>query len=117
MAEAQVVAPLSALIIFGASGDLTSRKLMPALSELWARGFLAKGFTVIGVARTEFSDADFRTRMTEAAFADMMATPGENSFDAMAPENVAPLVVWLGSPQSAHVHDPRRPDVPGMRGA
>jgi glucose-6-phosphate 1-dehydrogenase len=67
MAEGQFVAPLSALIIFGASGDLTSRKLMPALSELWARGFLAKGFTVIGVARTEFSDADFRSRMTEAA--------------------------------------------------
>jgi NAD(P)-dependent dehydrogenase (short-subunit alcohol dehydrogenase family) len=45
-----------------------------------------------------------RTRMTEAVFADTMAAPNDlAAFDAMAPENVAPLVVWLGSPQSAHV--------------
>jgi NAD(P)-dependent dehydrogenase (short-subunit alcohol dehydrogenase family) len=45
-----------------------------------------------------------RTRMTETVFADMMAVPtGAAAFDAMAPDNVAPLVVWLGSPQSAHV--------------
>jgi NAD(P)-dependent dehydrogenase (short-subunit alcohol dehydrogenase family) len=43
-----------------------------------------------------------RTRMTEQAFADTMAAPAEG-FDAMAPENVSPLVVWLGSGQSAHV--------------
>ncbi|HEX6423292.1 MAG TPA: SDR family oxidoreductase [Acidimicrobiales bacterium] len=45
-----------------------------------------------------------RTRMTEAVFADTMAAPDDpDAFDAMAPENVAPLVVWLGSAQSAHV--------------
>jgi NAD(P)-dependent dehydrogenase (short-subunit alcohol dehydrogenase family) len=44
-----------------------------------------------------------RTRMTETAFAEMMAAPGDGGFDAMAPENVSPLLVWLGSPQSAHV--------------
>lgn len=44
-----------------------------------------------------------RTRMTEEAFADMMAAPTDGSFDAMAPENVSPLVVWLGSAQSAGV--------------
>ncbi|HET8618737.1 MAG TPA: SDR family oxidoreductase [Acidimicrobiales bacterium] len=45
-----------------------------------------------------------RTRMTATVFADMMAAPTDaGSFDAMAPENVAPLVVWLGSAQSAHV--------------
>ncbi len=45
-----------------------------------------------------------RTRMTETVFADMMAAPDDpGAFDTMAPENVAPLVVWLGSPQSAHV--------------
>ena len=37
-----------------------------------------------------------RTRMTEQVFADTMAEP-ESGFDTMAPENVAPLVVWLGS--------------------
>ena len=44
-----------------------------------------------------------RTRMTEAVFADTMAAPEEGAFDAMAPENVAPLVVWLGSAESSDV--------------
>ncbi|MFI6043033.1 SDR family oxidoreductase [Nocardia sp. NPDC051321] len=43
-----------------------------------------------------------RTRMTETVFADSMARP-EDGFDAMAPENISPLVVWLGSAQSAAV--------------
>jgi NAD(P)-dependent dehydrogenase (short-subunit alcohol dehydrogenase family) len=43
-----------------------------------------------------------RTRMTETVFADMMAKPDEG-FDAMAPENVSPLVVWLGSTESRDV--------------
>ncbi|MET9960621.1 SDR family oxidoreductase [Streptomyces sp. NPDC006326] len=44
-----------------------------------------------------------RTRMTEQAFAETMAAPGKGGFDAMAPENVSPLVVWLGSEASAGV--------------
>jgi NAD(P)-dependent dehydrogenase (short-subunit alcohol dehydrogenase family) len=44
-----------------------------------------------------------RTRMTEAVFADTMAKPDDDAFDVMAPENVAPLVVWLGSAESAGV--------------
>jgi NAD(P)-dependent dehydrogenase (short-subunit alcohol dehydrogenase family) len=44
-----------------------------------------------------------RTRMTEAVFADTMAAPDDDAFDAMAPENVAPLVVWLGSAESKDV--------------
>ncbi|KAA0021962.1 SDR family oxidoreductase [Antrihabitans cavernicola] len=43
-----------------------------------------------------------RTRMTEGAFAESMAKP-DVGFDAMAPENVSPLVVWLGSTQSRDV--------------
>ncbi|MBV7248938.1 SDR family oxidoreductase [Streptomyces sp. MW-W600-10] len=41
-----------------------------------------------------------RTRMTEQTFAATMAAPGEGAFDAMAPANVSPLVVWLGSASS-----------------
>ncbi|MEZ0067950.1 NAD(P)-dependent dehydrogenase (short-subunit alcohol dehydrogenase family) [Streptacidiphilus sp. MAP12-20] len=44
-----------------------------------------------------------RTRMTEQTFADTMAAPADGEFDAMAPENVSPLVVWLGSAASAGV--------------
>ena len=43
-----------------------------------------------------------RTRMTEQVFAEMMARP-EDGFDAMAPENISPLVVWLGSAESRDV--------------
>ncbi|GGS91159.1 putative short-chain dehydrogenase/reductase [Streptomyces tanashiensis] len=44
-----------------------------------------------------------RTRMTEQTFAETMAAPSGGGFDAMAPENVSPLVVWLGSAASACV--------------
>ncbi|MGV0802002.1 SDR family oxidoreductase, partial [Mycolicibacterium elephantis] len=43
-----------------------------------------------------------RTRMTEKVFAEMMATQ-DKEFDAMAPENVSPLVVWLGSAEAKDV--------------
>jgi NAD(P)-dependent dehydrogenase (short-subunit alcohol dehydrogenase family) len=43
-----------------------------------------------------------RTRMTETVFAEMMAKP-DNGFDSMAPENISPLVVWLGSAESREV--------------
>ena len=43
-----------------------------------------------------------RTRMTEKVFAETMAKP-DDGFDAMAPENVSPLVVWLGSAESREV--------------
>ncbi|MFE7718601.1 SDR family oxidoreductase [Nocardia rhizosphaerihabitans] len=43
-----------------------------------------------------------RTRMTETVFAETMAAP-DSGFDAMAPENISPLVVWLGSTESAGV--------------
>ncbi len=45
-----------------------------------------------------------RTRMTEAIFAETMQKPEDGSFDEMAPENVAPLVVWLGSAESKEVN-------------
>ncbi len=44
-----------------------------------------------------------RTRMTEGVFTEMMAEVEEGAFDAMAPENVSPLVAWLASARSAHV--------------
>ncbi|VVP69772.1 Putative short-chain type dehydrogenase/reductase [Pseudomonas fluorescens] len=44
-----------------------------------------------------------RTAMTEGAMPELVKKPEDGSFDAWAPENVAPLVVWLGSAASAHV--------------
>lgn len=53
------------LVIFGASGDLTKRKLIPALFELEKQKLLPDAFAVLGVSRTPLSDEDFRQRMTE----------------------------------------------------
>jgi glucose-6-phosphate 1-dehydrogenase len=55
--------PVSALmVIFGASGDLAKRKLLPALYSLYHKGLLPKGFTVLGYARSEYDDDSFRER-------------------------------------------------------
>lgn len=53
------------LVIFGASGDLTSRKLAPALYNLACDNLLPEEFQVIGVSRSKFTDEDFRARVEE----------------------------------------------------
>lgn len=53
------------LIIFGASGDLTSRKLIPALYNLYQKSRLPKDIKIVGAARTEFSDGEFRAHLKE----------------------------------------------------
>ena len=55
-----------ALVIFGASGDLTKRKLLPALYSLAACGTLPEDFAIIGVARREWSQEVFRQQLREA---------------------------------------------------
>ena len=52
-------APPSTLVIFGASGDLTRRKLIPAVASLARHGRLPKEFALVGVARTPMSDDEF----------------------------------------------------------
>lgn len=51
------------LVIFGASGDLTYRKLIPALFDLFMQDLLPKNFTILGVSRTEFTDESFREKI------------------------------------------------------
>ena len=53
------------LVIFGASGDLTKRKLIPALYELHTQNLLPDQFAVLGVSRTELSDLEFQNKMRE----------------------------------------------------
>jgi glucose-6-phosphate 1-dehydrogenase len=54
------------LVIFGASGDLTAKKLMPALYSLSYRGLLPDKFAIVGAARSEETDDEFRERMKDA---------------------------------------------------
>jgi glucose-6-phosphate 1-dehydrogenase len=51
------------LVIFGASGDLTSRKLIPALFRLSCQKLLAPGTSIVGVARSQVTDQAFRDQL------------------------------------------------------
>ena len=51
------------LVIFGASGDLTARKLVPALFNLFVARQLPESFVVLGASRSDLSDEDFRNRV------------------------------------------------------
>ncbi len=53
------------IVIFGASGDLTKRKLIPALFRLYKEGCLSKNFYVVGFARSNLNDSEFRTSILE----------------------------------------------------
>src|SRR5437899_12419959 len=55
------------LVIFGASGDLTRRKLIPALYDLACIGCMHPEVDVLGIGRTPMTSEEFRARMQEAA--------------------------------------------------
>ena len=57
--------PATLLVIFGASGDLTSRKLIPALCNLAEDQYLPDNFIVIGSSRSKLSDDEFRAKVYE----------------------------------------------------
>ena len=56
-----------AMVMFGASGDLAARKLLPALASLAGEGSLPEGFGLVGVARRPWSDEEFQSHCLEAA--------------------------------------------------
>jgi glucose-6-phosphate 1-dehydrogenase len=71
------------MIIFGASGDLTKRKLMPALFSLYQEKRLPDDFIVLGVSRTTYTDEAFRSRMGyEADFSNHLYYLSMNPADA-----------------------------------
>ncbi len=51
------------ITIFGASGDLTKRKLMPALFDLYRKDLLPPNFAILGIGRTDYQDDSFREKM------------------------------------------------------
>jgi len=57
------------IVILGASGDLTSRKLVPALFNLFDKGAIGTPFFILGCGRSELTDEEFRERMKEAVLA------------------------------------------------
>ncbi|MEX0978454.1 MAG: glucose-6-phosphate dehydrogenase [Pirellulales bacterium] len=75
------------LVIFGASGDLTSRKLVPALFQLYRKGRLPEETQIVGFSRTKFSDEDWRAALEETT-----AEFGGRQFDGVAWKKFAPAI-------------------------
>jgi glucose-6-phosphate 1-dehydrogenase len=59
--------PATAIVIFGATGDLNHRKLVPALFNLYQDGLLPEKYVIVGVSRTKLSDEEFRVKLFESA--------------------------------------------------
>jgi glucose-6-phosphate 1-dehydrogenase len=89
------------LIIFGASGDLANRKLIPALWSLYAARTLPEPFVIIGTGRTEMSDEAFRNKMREGVkqFA-RLKVPSDNVWSRFA----AGLFYLAGDPTGPELY-------------
>ncbi len=71
-------------VIFGASGDLTERKLVPALYRLHTQRLLPSGFSIVGVARSQMSDDEFRDRMRQAVAEEAGAIEDSSVWESFA---------------------------------
>ncbi|MHC4096472.1 MAG: glucose-6-phosphate dehydrogenase [Planctomycetota bacterium] len=78
---AEIAAPPTAMVVFGASGDLTRRKLLVGLFEVFRRGLLNERFYLLGCGRKEISDEEFRQVAEQA----IQEESGDNSAKAIAP--------------------------------
>src|SRR3990172_4223712 len=72
------------LVIFGASGDLSKRKLIPALYRLHRSGLLPEKFFVLGMSRTEMNADQFRELMRSAVKGALQAGFDDDSWNAFA---------------------------------
>ena len=66
LARPDRLAPPCVMVIFGATGDLTHRKLIPALFSLWSQKLLGDRFTIVGVARQTLTNSAFREDLSKA---------------------------------------------------
>jgi NAD(P)-dependent dehydrogenase (short-subunit alcohol dehydrogenase family) len=98
--DARIINTSSGAGLMGSVGQATysaAKAGIAALTLVAAVEMARYGVTVNAIAPAA------RTRMTEGPFAEMMKAPADGGFDVMDPANVAPLVAWLGSSESAHV--------------
>jgi glucose-6-phosphate 1-dehydrogenase len=120
--------PALTLVIFGASGDLTARKLVPALYNLAKKRRLPPELRVVGVARTAYGDDEFRAKMASAVREFAKGSWDEQAWrefagrlhyvagDASRAEGLAALKEWLrnadgGSPGRALFYLAVAPDL------
>lgn len=79
------------LVIFGASGDLTKRKLIPSLFQLFKQGKLPQRFAILGVGRTEYQDEVFRPHLDE----NLQRFLAEGEYDTSLSEQFLSSVYYL----------------------
>src|SRR3954470_11483123 len=75
--------PPTVLTIFGATGDLSRRKLLPALYNLAHEGALPERFSLIGVSRSDKSDDEFREEARQAITEFSRRTPDDSVLEAL----------------------------------
>src|SRR5450432_3872377 len=83
--------PECAVVIFGANGDLTKRKLLPALYRLAFERRLSPHFSVVGISRTPMTDDQFRDKMRESVEHFLEDSP----FDADVWESFAKNIFYI----------------------
>src|SRR3954453_19525458 len=71
------------LVIFGATGDLSHRKLLPALYNLAHEGALPEGFNLVGMARSERTDAQFGQTPRDSIVRFSRTRPDENVLSSL----------------------------------
>jgi len=96
-ALSQAVPPPCLLVLFGASGDLTRRKLIPALYGLFREGLLPPEFAVLGVSRTGYTDEEFRDHLRDG-----MREHASDRFDPEGWKAFAPRLFY----HPADIQDP-----------
>jgi glucose-6-phosphate 1-dehydrogenase len=67
------------LVIFGGSGDLAHRKLLPALYQLGHAGFLPEKYAVVGFSRSDISDQAYREQLVESQKSEGLAAPADGA--------------------------------------
>jgi glucose-6-phosphate 1-dehydrogenase len=86
---ARIAGP-SALVIFGVTGDLARKKLLPAIYELAASGLLHPGFSIVGFGRRPWSDDEFRAEVRQA-----MSEHGRTEFHDSVWASIAPGIRFV----------------------
>ncbi len=89
-----------AMVIFGASGDLTERKLVPALYYLARERLLPPGSSVVGCGRTHFTDEEFREKMRQAVKKFLELPDDEDAFLKSFSEGIFYLTGDFSKPSS-----------------
>ena len=99
-----------AIVVFGVTGDLSRKKLIPAIYDLSNRGLLPPGFALLGFARRDWGDGDFEALAKKAAqeHARTESDPGEDREEGVEHDHVGSR--WSIAPRARC----RRSDYPAV---